>query len=115
MRREIRLAASARAWGSPDFAATLCAEIAQLPPGSLPLQQALRVSSYALEDRIRVTLITAQAGAGQVEARVGVFFAGLIAGCNCADDPTPVEPLPEYCELLLHIELASGNTRVEPL
>ena len=40
------------------------------------------------------------------------FDTSLIAGCSCADDPTPVEPQPEYCEVELQIEKATGLTAI---
>jgi hypothetical protein len=43
---------------------------------------------------------------------VGVFFSGIITGCSCADDPTPVETQNEYCELLFAIDKATAETTI---
>lgn len=109
----ITLGDSASAWGSVHFENTLQGELRGLPSGSLPLQQGLRASSVALEEGIGFSLIAAQADADRIELRVGVFYSGVVAGCNCADDPTPVEPVPEYCELALSIDRATGQARVQ--
>ena len=90
----------------------LAAELQALPPGTLPLQQALRGSSVAIEDGIGFSVIAAGADAQTIAARVGVFYAGIVAGCNCADDPSPVEPVPEYCELVLSLDRATGQAQV---
>lgn len=100
------------AWGSPRFAAVLAAELQALPPGSLPLQQGLRSSSFALEDGAGFSLIGSESDPVSIGLRVGVFYSGIVAGCNCADDPSPVEPVPEYCELLLSIDRATGQAQV---
>jgi len=36
---------------------------------------------------------------------IGVFYHSLIAGCNCADDPTPVDKINEYLTLNIVIPL----------
>ena len=40
------------------------------------------------------------------------IISGIIAGCSCADDPTPVDTTTEYCELQLEIDRESAETRV---
>lgn len=101
---------SLAAWGTPGFAATLQRELAALDPGLLPLQQGLSASSQVLDAPHQAMLLTARASDGRIEAKVSIFFSGIVAGCNCADDPTPVAAQPEYCELLLSIDLATAKT-----
>jgi hypothetical protein len=102
---------SLKAWGSPNFTATLKQELEQLPASEFPLQQGLRVSSYALDDfSVQVLSVSEQPDA--IHARLGIFYSGLIAGCSCADDPTPVEPQAEYCEAHVRIDRQSGQSRV---
>jgi hypothetical protein len=96
------------AWGSPGFAAALKRELERAEPGCLPLQQGLTGSSVALDDRLEVMMIGADADATRIRARVGVFYAGVVAGCNCADDPSPVEAQAEYCELSIIIDRATA-------
>ncbi len=108
----IRLPRSLAAWGSPAFADTLKQELARVEGGQLPLQQALSAASYAIDAPSEIMLIHADESAGAICVKVGVFYAGVIAGCSCADDPSPVEPISEYCELALCIDRHSGQTTV---
>lgn len=99
---------SARAWGTADFPAALKRELAE-HADELPLQQALTGTSAVADEPVTVVLLDAQADETSIHAKVGVFFAGILAGCSCADDPTPVEPQTEYCELRIAIERATGH------
>jgi len=106
-----RLARSVAAWDTPEFSATLKQELEQLGPAALPLQQGVTATSYALDDAISVMVIGARGEPDAIRARVGVFFAGIVAGCSCADDPTPVEAQSEYCELQVDIDRGSAHAR----
>jgi len=108
----IRLTKSLNAWGTPDFEGILKAEIEQLGAEQLPLQQGLSTSSYALDDKLNVRIISVSEGANFIRAKVGIFYTGIIAGCNCADDPTPVEEQNEYCEVQLDINKMTSETTV---
>lgn len=108
----MRLPASLRAWGTPDFAATLKRELAE-HTAALPLQQALTTTSAVADDAIEVVFLNATADADCIHAKVGVFFGGIIAGCSCADDPTPIEPQTEYCEVLLVIDRTQAETIIQ--
>jgi hypothetical protein len=99
----LRLPESLAAWGTPGFAATLKREL-EGAGAQLPLQQGLTSTGYALDARIEVMPLGTEATPETVVAQVGVFYAGIVAGCNCADDPTPVEAQPEYCELRVAID-----------
>lgn len=79
---------------------------------SLPLQQGLTRSSYTDGKEFSVTVLGFTRGPQQIQAKVGIFYKGIVAGCNCADDPTPVPEIDEYCELELRIDSASGDTEV---
>jgi len=104
----MRLPDSVRAWDTTDFPATLKRELAG-HADELPLQQALSGTSAVADEAITVVLLSAQADAARIHAKVGIFFGGILAGCSCADDPTPVEAQTEYCELLLMIDRTTGN------
>ena len=108
----IRLPAALDAWSSPQFTAVLKREIERLGGGQLPLQQGLTASSHALDDRFDAMIISAAEESGYIRARVGIFFSGIITGCSCADDPTPVEPQNEYCEMIFAIDKATAETTV---
>ncbi|MBU2477874.1 MAG: hypothetical protein KKA36_02200, partial [Gammaproteobacteria bacterium] len=100
----IRLTKVTQAWGQPDFEVVLKTALEGLDVHHLPLQQGLSAGSYALDKDVRVMFIGAEEGVNTLQIKVGVFYTSIIAGCNCADDPTPVDELSEYCELLLEID-----------
>jgi hypothetical protein len=50
-----------------------------------------------------------------LRARVGVFFTGIISGCQCADDPTPLEGFPEYAEIEVTIQRETGVAKMRLL
>ena len=106
----IRLTRSLNAWGTPDFVGTLKAEIEQLGAEQLPLQQGLSTSSYALDDKLNVRIISVSEEASFIRAKVGIFYSGITPGCSCADDPTPVEEQVEYCEVQLDINKITAET-----
>lgn len=115
----LQLPRSLAAWDTPDFGATLKQEIEAAGAAALPLQQALSFSSYALDGAVSVMILGVgdmESPAGvtpaTIDARIGVFFSGIVAGCNCADDPTPVEPQNEYCELELAIDKTTAETAI---
>lgn len=111
----IRLARSLHAWGTPDFEDVLKSEIERLGAEQLPLQQGLSTSSYALDDKLNVRIISVSEEASLIRAKVGIFYSGIIAGCSCAGDPTPVEEQNEYCEMLLDIDKMTAETTVSLL
>lgn len=102
------------AWGRADFAAVLATEV-QRQVQALPLQQALGGSSAVADEPVQIMLMSSEADADRIRAKVGVFFSGVIAGCNCADDPTPVSSQPEYCELEIAIDRRHGDATVRLL
>ncbi len=101
-----------KAWETPDFRTALKQELEQLPPGKLPLQQGLSQSSYALDSPVTAVLIGAESLPDRLQIRAGIFYQGIIAGCNCADDPTPVEAQNEYCEVLIVIDRRSAEASI---
>jgi len=46
---------------------------------------------------------------------VGVFYAGVDAGCACTGDPAPPVENVEYCELEFEIDRRTAAARVRPL
>ena len=60
-------------------------------------------------------VLSKQETASAIQVKVGVFYSGVIAGSCCADDPTPLDEQPEYCELLLDIDKETGFAAVEAL
>jgi hypothetical protein len=111
----IRLTKSLAAWPDADFGNVLKQEIEQLDAHLLPLQQALSQSSHVKPDGFSVMLINSSEQADHLSVKTGVFFSGLIAGCNCADDPTPMDEYSEYATLLFAIDKTTADTQVSLL
>ena len=110
----IQLANTLDAWGTPDFSDRLKAEIENLDINLLPLQQELSSSSYVTSKNIEVMILGAGETEGLIKAKAGIFYSGIIAGCNCADDPTPVDEINEYCEVVIDIDKSSGEATITP-
>jgi hypothetical protein len=108
----MRLPDSLAAWGTTEFRAAFKREAEQLDAALLPLQQGLSYSSVVADSPFSVVLIGAEEEARHIRVRAGIFYSGIIAGCSCADDPTPVDALTEYCEALFVISKANAETRV---
>lgn len=104
----IRLNRSAQAWGTPGFEAVFKQELRQLGGEQLPLQQGLSASSVALDSTLDVVILRASDDAGAIRVQAGIFYAGIVAGCSCADDPTPVSENTEYCEVQVVIDKATA-------
>ncbi|GAB1232732.1 hypothetical protein UT4_11980 [Ferrigenium sp. UT4] len=99
------------AWGTPQFETVLKREMARAVD-ALPLQQGLRVGSQVAAAPITVVIHRVSATEKQVSVRAGIFYASVIAGCSCADDPTPVGENTEYCEVELAIERPAASVRI---
>lgn len=101
-----------RAWGTPEFEAVLKQEVAQLDAGQLPLQQGLSTSSYVSDAPITLLVHRVTELENIIRVTAGVIYQGIIGGCSCTDDPTPVSEINEYCEVQLDIDRATGITEV---
>lgn len=108
----IRLPESLKAWGTPEFEAVLKQEIEHLDEKDLPLQQGLSVSSHVTERPFQAMIINTRAMPDLIRVKAGIFYTGVIAGCSCADDPTPVGELNEYCVLQFDIDGKTAETTV---
>jgi hypothetical protein len=108
----IRFTNALNAWGTPEFHAVLTQEIEQLTIEQLHLQQGLSTGSHALDNRPRAMIIRVSGEGECIRAKVGIFYTGIIAGCSCADDPTPVNEESEYCEVQLDINTVTAETTV---
>ena len=104
-----------QAWDTPAFSGTLKAEIEKMDVEMLPLQQGLSHSSYASAENIKAVIISFSETSGVIQVKAGIFYSGVIPGCNCADDPSPLEQYPEYCELQFDINMQTAETAVRLL
>ncbi len=108
----IRLPHTVNAWGRPEFADVMKREIAQLSPDQLPLQEGLSTGNYALGNEFHLMIIQITDDDEFIRAKAGLFYNSIIAGCSCADDPTPVNENPEYCEVQIVIHKATAEATI---
>lgn len=108
----VRFTKALNAWGTPGFNDILKREIEQLTIEQLPLQRGLSASSHALGDSLQVMILGVSAEGSHIRVTAGIFYTGIIAGCSCADDPTPVTEQSEYCEVRLDIDKTTAETTV---
>ncbi len=111
----LKLPESLKSWGTPGFKETLKKEIELLEASQLPLQQALSISSHVSDSGFKVLILNVSENPGFINAKAGIFYSGIIAGCSCADDPTPMSEHNEYCEILLLIDKKTAETSVKLL
>ena len=103
---------SLKAFDAPDFNAALKQEVCALDPTFLPLQQGLQNSSYAISDKLSVTVLKIEQDEKIIRVKAGLLYNGIIAGCSCADDPTPTDETNEYCDVLFCIDKQTAGTTV---
>lgn len=110
-----KLIKSLDAWGTPTFTDILKGELEDLDAQFFPLQQALSQGSYVSESKFFAMILGVSEEAEVVLARAGIFYTSIIAGCNCADDPTPVDEQTEYCEVQFEINKETAEATVKLL
>ncbi len=108
----IRLSGALQAWGTSDFDDVFRQELMELSIDQLTLQKAISMGNYVIDAPITVMNINAVETAEAVQVRAGIFFQTVIAGCNCADDPTPASNINEYCEIQLDIDKTTSVANV---
>ena len=108
----IRFTNAIEAWGTPAFQNILKEEIEQLDAEQLPLQQGLTISSYAADKKAKAMIIAISERPDRIRVKAGIFYSGIIAGCSCADDPTPVDEQNEYCVVQFDIDKGTGEATV---
>lgn len=115
----ITLLKSLQAWNSNtsqnliEFKTVFIKEVEQLDGRLLPLQAALRYSNYALLDKFKVMVISIQETDICLEIKTGLFYNGLVAGCSCEDDPTPLNEQAEFCECFFKIDKQTAQTEIQ--
>ena len=108
----IRLVNTLNAWGTTSFEAALKAEIEQLDADQLPLQQGLSISSHVADSPHQAIIIRVSDDKASIRVKAGIFYSGIIAGCSCADDPTPVGEQTEYCEVQIEINRMTAEATI---
>lgn len=108
----VSLPKSAKAWKSPKFEEILVKEVSSLGLKYLPLQKGLSSSSVALDHSLKIILLSKKEKKNSATINMGAFYTGIISGCSCADDPTPVDEVNEYCEIIVSINLKNGQSTI---
>ncbi len=108
----IRLTKALNAWGTIEFTGALKTEVEQLDLNLLPLEQGLSVGNYVSGDKFSVMILGITEDEGCIHAKAGIFYNSIIGGCACADDPTPISELNEYCVVRLDIDKKTAETTV---
>lgn len=108
----IHLPETLKAWDTPTFRDVLKREIEHLDPGLLPLQEGLCRSSHVTATPFRAVPLAVDHDGSRLRVKSGIFYTGIIAGCSCADDPTPIDEQTEYCILQFDIDTTTGDTTV---
>ncbi len=111
-RPTIQLPKVLAAWGTPAFTTVLKAELERLEPAALPLQQGLSRGSYVSGDRFQVMVISVSDADDAIRIKAGIHYQSIIAGCSCADDPTPIDALSEYCQVAIVLDRTSATVQV---
>lgn len=102
-----------KAFNSADFEAQFKMAAQSLDIEQLKLQQALQKGSAVLPSPPTLMIISSHQDKYMLIVRSGIFFRSIIAGCNCADDPTPVDSLEEYVEATFEISRKDGSFRIQ--
>ena len=108
----IKLTKSLKAWGDSNFEDILKEEVEQVKADALPLQQGLTLSSYVTDSPHKAVIINVSDEEEFIRVKAGIFYSGIIAGCSCADDPTPISEQTEYCEVLFAINKKTAEAKV---
>ncbi len=107
-----KLGRSLVAWNTPKFREVFKQEAGQLGMAALPLQQGLSRSSHVSGDSYELVVLSATEEPLRILVKTGIFYQGIIAGCSCADDPTPIDEQTEYCEVLFEIDKKTAETKI---
>ena len=113
-KQKICLPQSLKAWQLANFKQQLNAELKTLSLQQLPLQAALQHSSVALIDDLSVIILKSSDTVEAIQLKVGLFYTGMVAGCNCADDPNDASQQleNEYCEVLITLNKSTAEAEI---
>ena len=107
-----KLQKSLEAWESQDFGSAFKEEVRRMGVDSLPLQAGLSRSSHVSGSQYDVVVLNVAEEPQRILVKAGIFYQGIIAGCSCADDPTPVDEQTEYCVLQFDIDKQTAETAI---
>ena len=112
MGKIIKLVSALDAWGTPEFESALKLEVQSVELEQLPLQAGLSQTSYVCDSGITVLILNVTESKCDIVANTGIFYAGIIAGSCCDNDPTPVCEQTEYCEVRFNIDKLTAETTI---
>lgn len=107
-----KLSKTLNAWHTDKFTGTFQKEITNLAIMEQILQQGLSHTSYAKADNLEIIILNKQEKPKFIEIKTGIFYYGVIAGCSCNDDPTPVDEITEYCEIKFKINKLNAEAEI---
>jgi len=108
----IQLTTALTAWGTQAFEETLKTEIERLGKELLPLQEGLSGTSCVSDEPHRAIILSTADQGDSIRVRAGIFYSGILSGCSCADDPTPIEAQNEYCQVDIVIRKQRGEASI---
>lgn len=97
---------SLRDWGSDSFPQTLKSEIENLKTGALPLDKGVFQGGYIDDSNLAITVLHVTDDEKTIQAKVGIFFTEIVAGCSCGDEPMEQNA---YCEMQISIDKATAE------
>ena len=102
-----KLPNSLRDWNSDLFSKTLKYEIENLEAGTLPLMKGVSHGGVSDDSDISVSVLSVTDHQKCIQANVGVFFAEILAGCSCGDEPMSMNA---YCEIQVSVDKTTADT-----
>ena len=108
----IRLNNTLNAWDTPEFSHVFQQEVEAIARTLLPLQEGLTISSHVTDRPVQAMILSTGEEGSFIRVKAGIFYTGIIAGCSCADDPTPIAEQHEYCVVEFCIDKQSGLATV---
>lgn len=108
----LKLTSALNAWEKSSFEDIFKQAIMTMNVTQLPLQQGLAHSNYTDGSKRSVLILSATASADAIRVKTGIFYTGIITGCGCADDPTPLSEIAEYCEVQFTIDKTTAETTI---
>lgn len=108
----IILKKSLAAWKTDHFKQVFREEVSALDETSLPLQEGLSRANYADGSDLSVIVLNITETNLQIQVKTGIFYEGMITGCHCSDDPSPMASHTEYCEIRFELNKKTAKTTV---
>ena len=108
----LRLPQALAAWGSEAFTDVLRHELIAAGAHALPLQRCMVHGNHVASTPVSLLLHSVEADAARIRVRLDVLFQSVVAGCSCADDPTPWSELDECCRVEVAIDRSTAHADI---